>query len=101
VTGAAIADAMPRLMDPDGSFVSFSGATLAFISQARNALVVANGSVDLRGVSGELLWDDEGDIRTDLLGWDLLDNAGSPLLAATRTYLLDAAPAEGGAWSDL
>jgi branched-chain amino acid transport system substrate-binding protein len=101
VTGAAIASAMPRLMDPQGTFVSFSGATLAFISQARNRLVVADGAVDLRGVSGELLWDAEGDIRSDLLGWDLLDNGGAPLLAATRTYLLGPAPAEDGAWSDL
>jgi hypothetical protein len=101
VTGARIADAMPRLMAPGSAVVSFSGATLAFVSQARNALVVEDGSVDLRGVSGELLWDGEGDIRTDLLGWDLVDNAGQPLLAATRTYLLDPAPAEDGAWSDL
>ncbi len=101
VTGSAIAAAMPRLMDPDGTFVSFSGANLAFVSQARNALVVANGSVDLRGVSGELLWDAEGDIRTDLLGWDLVDNAGAPLLAATRTYVLGPAPAVSGAWIDL
>ena len=101
LTGAALASAMPRLMDPSGTFVSFSGSALDFISEARNALVVDGGSVDLRGVSGELLWDDAGDIRTNLLGWDLLDNAGSPLLTPTRTYILNEAPAEDGAWIDL
>ena len=96
----------PSLMDGGADLISFSGATLQFISEARNALAVEGGSVDLQGVSGELTWDDAGDIRTGLLGWILADNDGDPmvvdpLLTAVRTYVLDEAPATDGNWVQL
>ena len=106
VTGADIAAAYSNLMDPKGVAVSFSGATLAFIQQARNAMAVEGGSVDLQGVSGELTWDAEGDIRTGLFGWILSDldpepTVVDPRLTRNRIYTLDPAPAATGTWVDL
>ena len=102
ITGARIAAAMPRLQDPAGAAISFSGQDLGFIRDARNALVVPKGSVDLHGVTGQLEWDDVGDIRTDILGWDLIDvGKGEPRLAATRMYVLGEPPATDGTWVDL
>ncbi len=105
VTGPAIASAFPRLMDPDGTFISFSGATLSFIEDARNTLAVAGGSVDLQGVSGALTWDDAGDLRTGLFGWHVIDlDKGTdvdPRAEPFRTYVLDEAPAATGTWVDL
>lgn len=105
VTGTAIAAAMPRLADDSGTAISFSGAALGFITEARNALVVDGGVVDLQGVSGELEWDDAGDIRTGLVGWNLTNVATPPAVDATlipaRTYVLNPAPATDGAWVDL
>ncbi len=105
ITGSKIAATFPSLMDTDGTAISFSGSTLSFISEARNAMAVDGGSVDLQGVSGELTWDEAGDIRTGLLGWDLLDNDPGadvdPLLTAARTYILNEAPATDGTWVDL
>lgn len=106
ITGASIAAAYPSLMDPDGTAISFSGATLAFIEQARNAMAIDGGSVDLQGVSGELTWDAAGDIRTGLWGWilnDLDDDpmVVDPLLAPNRIYVLDAPPEATGTWADL
>ena len=102
VTGAAIAAAMPKLVDPDGEFISFSGSDLSFIGDARNALATEGGSVDLQGVSGELQWDlATGDVRADVWGWDVLDMSGDgsmPNAAPTRIYLLDAEPATDGTW---
>src|SRR5690606_22071333 len=48
ITGANIAAQMPKLVDPGGTFINFSGGT-AFISQAVNALSAGN-TVDLQGV---------------------------------------------------
>lgn len=106
ITGADIAAAYTNLMDPDGTEVSFSGSTFTFITEARNAMAVNGGSVDLQGVSGELTWDDAGDIRTGLVGWILTDNDKAPeivdpRLTATRTYVLDPAPSTEGTWVDL
>jgi hypothetical protein len=102
VTGAAIAAAMPQLVDAGGTTVSFSGEDIGFISQARNALVVEGGSVDLQGVSGELQWDLEtGDVRAGVWGWDILDNTpdGSmPESLPTRLYTLNPEPATDGVW---
>lgn len=93
-------------MDPDGTAVSFSGATLSFITEARNAMAIDGGSVDLQGVSGELTWDDAGDIRTGLFGWILTDldkapETVDPRLVPNRTYALDPAPSDEGTWVDL
>jgi hypothetical protein len=105
VTGARIAGAMPRLVDPAGTDIAFSGAQISFISAARNALVVAGGSVDLQGVSGELQWDlATGDVREGVWGWDVCDDTvdGSmPNSLFTRIYTLDAEPATDGTWSVL
>ncbi|MBV1861271.1 MAG: ABC transporter substrate-binding protein [Nannocystaceae bacterium] len=106
ITGADIATAYTDLMDPAGTDVSFSGSTFSFITEARNAMAVEGGSVDLQGVSGELTWDAAGDIRTGLVGWILDDQdddpvAVDPRLDANRTYVLDKAPAATGAWLDL
>lgn len=108
ITGAGIAAAYPSLMDPDGTAISFSGSTLDFISEARNTLSVEGGSVDLQGVSGELTWDEAGDIRAGLFGWNNLDTNPdpgpdnvTPLLTPLRTYVLNEAPAADGVWIDL
>ncbi len=59
VIGAAIAANMAKLVDVNGTKVSFDevdGTDLLFIKKARNALVSAK-TVDLKGVSGELNFD--------------------------------------------
>ena len=105
ITGAAIAAAMPALGDPDAVDISFSGATLSFITEARNALAVDGNTVNLQGVSGELEWDAAGDIRTGLVGWNLQNLATLPAvdaeLDAARAYVLNAEPATDGSWVDL
>ncbi len=107
ITGPGIAAAYGSLMDPGGTVVSFSGATLSFITTARNAMAVDGGSVNLQGVSGELTWDANGDIRTGLLGWRVEDTdpepaVVDPLLTSTRTYVLDPPPsAQGSVDADL
>lgn len=105
ITGASMAAAMGRLVDPSGTMVAFSGSDLSFVSDARNALVVESGSVDLQGVSGELQWDlATGDIRAGVWGWDILDgtpDGSNPAAAFTRVYTLNPEPATDGTWSDL
>lgn len=107
VTGAGVALGMPRLVDADGEFISFSGSDLSFIVDARNALATGDGSVDLQGVSGELQWDvATGDIRADVWGWDVLDpsmppDGSMPTAAPTRIYLLNPDPATDGTWVDI
>ena len=101
ITGAAIAAAMPQLVDGD-TFVSFSGSNLSFISTARNALVVDGGTVDLQGVSGELEWDvATGDVRADVWGWEIYDmtmDGSNPSAIPPRIYCLDPEPATVGSW---
>lgn len=102
IDGPAIAAAMPRLVDGGGTFVSFSGSDLSFISDARNTLVVDGGSVDLQGVSGELQWDLEtGDVRAGVWGWEISDMSGDgsdPTAIPPRIYCLNPEPATDGAW---
>lgn len=104
LTGAAIAEGMPRLRDPGGEFISFSGEDIAFIADALEALS-AGGSVDLQGISGELEWDlATGAIRTGGWGWDICDDTvdgSQPTMLFTREYVLDAAPATTGTWGPL
>jgi ABC-type branched-subunit amino acid transport system substrate-binding protein len=104
ITGAAIAAAMPQLTDPSGELISFSGEDISFIEDARNALTVQGGSVELQGVSGELEWDLEtGDVRAGVWGWVLCDDTvdGSmPSANPAREYMLDDKPAEVGTWVD-
>jgi hypothetical protein len=103
VDGVEIARAMPRLVDEGGTRVSF-GEGLGFIVTAR-AVLADGGTVDLRGVSGELDFDlVTGDVRTDLVGWGVVPRPGTtdiPLLSPLRMYLLDPPPATGGTWVDL
>lgn len=104
ISGAAIAEAMPRLVDKGGTQVSFGGAGLGFIQTAIDTLG-GGGNIDLKGVSGELDFDvTTGEVRTDLIGWDLLprsSNPDDPVLTPARIYTLDPPPANGGSWSDL
>jgi hypothetical protein len=104
VTGAGIAAGMPGLVDGDGEFISFSGANLSFITDARNALATG-GTVDLQGVSGELQWDvATGDVRADVWRWDILDASGDgsqPNPQPTWIYLLNPIPATDGNWVEI
>jgi len=107
VTGAAIAKNMARLVDKEGTVVSFGevdGTKLVFIEKARNALVIGK-SVDLKGVSGALDFDlTTGEVRTNVVGWGLVPKEGMPevpVLTPKRLYVLNPPPAETGAWVDL
>ena len=103
ITGARIAEGMARLVDADGTLISFNDGT-DFIRAAVNALS-AGSSVDLKGVSGELSFDLEtGDVRTNLLGWEAEPIGGEldkPTITPRRMYLLDPEPAIDGTWMDL
>lgn len=107
VTGAAIAANMAKLVDANGTKVSFDdvdGTELLFIKKAHNALVSAK-TVDLKGVSGELTFDLEtGEVRTNVIGWGLVPKMGQPtvpVLTPLRVYVLDAPPKTTGTWMDL
>lgn len=106
ITGPLVAAGMAKLVDKAGTPVSFSadGVELPFIETARNTLA-AGGTVDLQGVSGPLDYDlQTGEVRTDILGWDLLPKSGTtnvPVLTPTRIYVLDAPPATTGTWVPL
>ncbi len=102
IDGLDIARAMPKLVDPSGAAVPFSGG-LQFIATARDALV-SGQSIDVDGVSGPLDFDlVTGEVRTDLLGWDVVPRSGTttePTLVPRRVYLLDDATPTG-AWAEL
>ncbi|MFV8749287.1 ABC transporter substrate-binding protein [Nannocystaceae bacterium ST9] len=102
ITGANIAAQMSKLVDPDGTFVSF-GENM-FITTAVNALSVG-GSVDLKGVSGELEFDlATGEPRTGLLGWQVIplnNDVTKPALNPERIYVLNPEPAIDGMWAPL
>ena len=101
VTGTAVADGMASLADPDGAAISFSGAGLNFILQARNELA-AGGTVDLQGVSGALNWDAEsGELYANLLGWELGGTPDEPVATPVRVFALTNPPTTEGFWSDL
>ena len=105
VTGANIAAQMHRLVDSNGTFVSFGPEIdTTFIKTAVNTLT-AGGSVDLKGVSGELEFDlDTGDVRTGLLGWEptpINADLDNPTIFPARAYILNPEPATDGMWVDL
>jgi hypothetical protein len=102
ITGANIAAQMSKLVDPAGTVVDFGD--LMFISQAVNVLSVG-GTVDLKGVSGELDFDLEiGEVRTNLLGWETIplgNDVKTPALNPERIYVLNPDPATDGTWMGL
>lgn len=101
VSGTAIADGMASLNDPAGTAISFSGAGLNFILQARNALAAGN-TVDLQGVSGALNWDpDSGELFANLLGWELSGDPDNPTATPVRVFALTNPPTTDGSWMDL
>lgn len=98
LTGTAIATGMASLADASGTEVSFAGAGLTFIQTARNELA-AGSTVDLQGVSGALNWDPgNGELRANILGWDLLGTPDDSQIAPCRVYVLEDAPATDGTW---
>ena len=104
ITGARIAEGMARLVDANAAEISFGddAVNLSFIKDARNTLE-QGGSVNLKGVSGELDFQlDTGEVRVDLINWHLVErNPGDytdALLDPQRVYLLNPAPAEDGQW---
>lgn len=101
VSGTAIANGMASLNDQDGTAISFSGAGLNFILQARNALAAGN-TVDLQGVSGALNWDpDNGELFANLLGWELIGDPDNPTATPVRVFALTNPPTTDGSWMDL
>lgn len=107
ITGKTIAASIAELVDKAGTAVTFGdvdGVTLTFIKKARNVLVTG-GTVDLKGVSGELDFDlTAGEVRTNLIGWGLEPDDVDPnvgVLAPRRIYVLKPAPATEGVWMDL
>ncbi len=102
ITGPNIAAQMGKLVDPAGTFVSFGDDM--FITQAVNALTVG-GTVDLKGVSGELDFDlATGEVRTGLYGFECIplnNDVTKPALNPERIYMLNAVPATDGTWFDI
>ncbi len=98
VTGAGIATGMASLNDPRGTPISFGDLVGVFVQEARNALAMGD-TVDLQGVSGALNWDpSNGEIRADVLGWNLAGSPDMPQLNPYCLYSLMADPAEDGTW---
>lgn len=107
IDGKSIAAAIAKLVDKQGTVVSFGevmGISLTFIKKARNALVTG-GTVDLKGVSGALDFDlASGEVRVNLLGWGIDPDMGMPdvgVLDPKRMYVLGPAPSDEGMWVDL
>ncbi|MEM9459037.1 MAG: ABC transporter substrate-binding protein [Myxococcota bacterium] len=98
ITGAGIAAGMASLNDPAGTPISFGDLVGVFIQDARNTLAAGN-TVDLQGVSGALDWDPtNGEIRADVLGWNLAGSQMNPSINPYCIYLLGEAPATEGIW---
>lgn len=95
ITGTNIAAQMGKLIDPAGTSVNFGNDM--FITTAVNALSVG-GTVDLKGVSGELDFDlATGEVQTDFLGWEVIplnNDVTKPALNPERLFI-------GGAWAPL
>ena len=107
IDGKNIAATISRMVDKMGTAVSFGEVmppALTFIKKARNILVTG-GTVDLRGVSGELDFDLKvGEVRTNVLGWGLDPDANDMnvgVLDPKRMYVLNPVPATDGTWMDL
>ncbi len=103
ITGPRIAASMPKLVDKGAEEISFGDSVqLQFVTRAREALA-AGGTVDLKGVSGDLDFDtSSGEVRTDIIGWGLTPVDGdtnNPLLTVLRRFVLDPTPSSTeGEW---
>jgi branched-chain amino acid transport system substrate-binding protein len=98
--GVEIAQAMSKLTSGDS--VAFDDPT-QFVPDILDALE-GGGSVDVQGVSGELDFNADGEVRTDLIGWGMVGKDGQPevpVLTPMRQYVLDSPPATDGAWMDI
>src|SRR5690606_7182204 len=82
LTGANIAAAIPSIADKDGTKVSY-GDDADYFNTAK-AILQAGNTIDFRGVSGEVDFDSNGDIRSGYLGFTAFLNPN------TNTY--DLAP---------
>jgi ABC-type branched-subunit amino acid transport system substrate-binding protein len=101
ITGAGIAAGMASLNDAAGTAISCEGPVAVFLDDARNALASGN-TIDLQCVSGALDWDPgNGEIRADVLGWQLTGTPDMPALNARCLYSLNPEPAEDGTWLDV
>lgn len=102
VTGTAIAAGMASLIDAKGTAISFGDPVNVFVQDARNALA-GGGTVDLQGVSGALDWDPAtGDIRADVLGWNVGDGTMGEPVALDPYCIYALAPGEEfGQWINL
>lgn len=101
ITGSAIATGMASLADPAGTPISFGDPVNTFVQDARNTLAAGN-TVDLQGVSGALDWDPaNGELRADVLGWNVGTPPDDPILNPSCLYLLNPDPAEDGTWFDV
>jgi ABC-type branched-subunit amino acid transport system substrate-binding protein len=87
ITGTAIAEAMAKIVDKEGTQVSYDDPT--FFSTGRNALA-GGGTIDYVGVSGELDFDlTTGDVRSDYLQFATYKDAQNQWqLIPERAYLL-------------
>lgn len=75
LTGANIAAAVPKIADKDGTKVSY-GDDADYFNTAKSILQ-GGGTIDYRGVSGEVDFDSNGDIRTGYLGFTAFLNPNS------------------------
>lgn len=99
-TGLGIAQAMPQLADLQATRILFS-SDLTQVAVARDALV-AGQPINIHGVSGSLDFDlVAGEVRSDLLGWDVVASGTAADLVPARAYILDAAPSVSGNWVEL
>ncbi len=97
ITGDKIATNMARLADKDGTRVSYQNPT--FIAQGI-AELAAGRNIDYLGVSGEVDFDTNGDVRQDFLGLGTIkDQNNQWQLVPERIYAL--APGQDvGMWFD-
>jgi branched-chain amino acid transport system substrate-binding protein len=95
ITGTEIAANLPKIADKaNGTVVQAQGS---FISEAISALA-QGGTIDLSGVSGELDYDGNGDVRSDYLRFIAVDNGGTWELDANAVYLYGTPPGTEGFW---
>lgn len=87
ITGAGIAAAMAKIVDKEGTVVSYENPT--FFAEGRNALA-GGATIDYVGVSGDLDFDvTTGDVRADFLQFNTIKNAQNTWnIIPERTYLL-------------